>query len=113
VLTAVKIQVEVFWVVTLGSVVVGYQCFGGLSRLHLHCCVMAGYQIFGGLCRLHLQYRVVVGYQRFRRSCYLSEDGLERNTCFRKEIMFLVLFEILIWGGGEAVQLDSISSFGS
>jgi hypothetical protein len=29
VFTAVKIQVEVSWVVTLCSVVVGYQCFGG------------------------------------------------------------------------------------
>jgi hypothetical protein len=26
---AVKIQVKVFWVVMPGSVVVGYQCFGG------------------------------------------------------------------------------------
>jgi len=32
----VKIQVEVFWVVTPCSVVVGYQRFGGLSCLHLH-----------------------------------------------------------------------------
>jgi hypothetical protein len=33
--TAVKIQVEIFWVVTSCSVVVGYQCFGGLRCFHL------------------------------------------------------------------------------
>jgi len=32
----VKIQVEVFWVVTACSVVVGYQHFRGLCSLHLH-----------------------------------------------------------------------------
>jgi len=31
-----KIQVAVFWVVTLCSSVVGYQCFRGLCCLHLH-----------------------------------------------------------------------------
>jgi len=31
----VKIQVEVFWVVMLCSVVVGYQCFRGQSCLQL------------------------------------------------------------------------------
>jgi len=31
----VKVQVEVFWVVTPSSVAVGYQCFGGLCCLHL------------------------------------------------------------------------------
>jgi hypothetical protein len=36
VFTAVKIQVEVFWVVTPCSVVVGYQCFRGPCCLHLH-----------------------------------------------------------------------------
>jgi hypothetical protein len=33
--TAVKIQVEVFWVMTLCSVVVGYQRFGGPNCFHL------------------------------------------------------------------------------
>jgi len=32
----VKIQVEVFWVVTPCSAVLGYQCFGGPCCLHLH-----------------------------------------------------------------------------
>jgi hypothetical protein len=32
----VKIQVRVLWVVTLCSVVVGYQCFTGSCYLHLH-----------------------------------------------------------------------------
>jgi hypothetical protein len=32
VFTAVRIQVEVFWVVMLCSIVVGYQCFRGLNR---------------------------------------------------------------------------------
>jgi hypothetical protein len=32
--TAVKIQVEVFWVMTLCGVVVGYQLYGGLFCLH-------------------------------------------------------------------------------
>jgi hypothetical protein len=36
VFTAVKMQVEVFWVVTSRSVVVGYQRFGGPCCLHLH-----------------------------------------------------------------------------
>jgi len=31
----VKIQVEVFWIVTLCSVAVGYQHFGGSCCLHL------------------------------------------------------------------------------
>jgi len=31
----VKIQVEVFWVVTLCSIVVGYQCFRGPCCFHL------------------------------------------------------------------------------
>jgi len=35
----VKIQVEVFWVVTPCSVVVGYQRFGEPCCLHLHCMV--------------------------------------------------------------------------
>jgi len=35
VFTAVKIQVEVFWVVTSCSVVVGYQRFGEPCCLHL------------------------------------------------------------------------------
>jgi hypothetical protein len=30
------IQVEVFWIVMLHSVAVGYQCFGGYCCLHLH-----------------------------------------------------------------------------
>jgi hypothetical protein len=34
-LMVVKFQVEVFWVVTLCSVVVGYQCFRGPCYLHL------------------------------------------------------------------------------
>jgi hypothetical protein len=34
--TTVKIQVEVFWVTTLCSVVVGYQRFRGPCCLHLH-----------------------------------------------------------------------------
>jgi len=33
--TTVKIQIEVFWIVTPGSVAVGYMCFGGLCCLHL------------------------------------------------------------------------------
>jgi hypothetical protein len=33
--TAVMFQVDVFWVVTPSSVVVGYLCFGGLCCLHL------------------------------------------------------------------------------
>jgi len=33
---AVKIQVMVFWAVTLCSVVVWYQCFGGSCCLHLY-----------------------------------------------------------------------------
>jgi len=33
---AVKIQVEVFWVVTLCIDAIGYQCFGGPCCLHLH-----------------------------------------------------------------------------
>jgi hypothetical protein len=32
----VKIQVKVFWVVTLCSVVVGYRSFGGPSCFRLH-----------------------------------------------------------------------------
>jgi hypothetical protein len=32
----VKIQIEVFWVVTPCIVVVGYKCFGGPFCLHLH-----------------------------------------------------------------------------
>jgi len=36
VFTMVKIQVEVFWVVTPCSVVTGYQCFGGSCYFHLH-----------------------------------------------------------------------------
>jgi len=36
VLTEVKIQVEVFWVLMSCSVVVGYQCFAGLCCFHLH-----------------------------------------------------------------------------
>jgi hypothetical protein len=35
-LTAVKIQINVFWVVTPCSVVVGYQGFGGPCCLHIH-----------------------------------------------------------------------------
>jgi hypothetical protein len=35
ILTAVETQVEVFWVVTPSSVVVGYQCSRGLYWLHL------------------------------------------------------------------------------
>jgi hypothetical protein len=35
IITGVKIQVEVFWVVTPCSVVVGYQHFGGPCCLHL------------------------------------------------------------------------------
>jgi len=35
VLMVVKFQVEVFWVVTLCSVVVGYRCFRGTCYLHL------------------------------------------------------------------------------
>jgi hypothetical protein len=34
---AVKIQVEVFWVVTPCSAVVGYQFFGGPCCLHIQC----------------------------------------------------------------------------
>jgi hypothetical protein len=34
-LAVVKIQAEVFWVVMLGSIVVGYQCFRGPCCLHL------------------------------------------------------------------------------
>jgi len=33
ILMAMKIQVTVFWVVTMSSKVVGYQCFGGLCCL--------------------------------------------------------------------------------
>jgi hypothetical protein len=33
--TSLKIEVEVFWVLTSCSVVVGYQRFGGSCRLHL------------------------------------------------------------------------------
>jgi hypothetical protein len=35
VLTAVKIQVEIFWVMTLCSVVVEYECFRGPYCLYL------------------------------------------------------------------------------
>jgi hypothetical protein len=35
VLTAVMLQVEVFWVVTPCNIVVGYQCFGGQRCLYL------------------------------------------------------------------------------
>jgi hypothetical protein len=35
VLTVVEIQIEVFWVVMLCSVVVGYQCFRGSCCLHV------------------------------------------------------------------------------
>jgi hypothetical protein len=57
------IQVEVFWVVTPCSVVVGYQRFGGPCCLHLHwvvtsCSVVVGYQRFGGPCCLHLHWVV-------------------------------------------------------
>jgi len=34
--TVVKMQVAVFWVMTLYSDVVGYQCLGGPCCLHLH-----------------------------------------------------------------------------
>jgi hypothetical protein len=33
--TSVMFQVDIFWVVTPCSVVVGYQCFGGSCCLHL------------------------------------------------------------------------------
>jgi hypothetical protein len=36
VLTAVKIQVKLLWVVTAFSVVVGYRCFRGPCCIHLH-----------------------------------------------------------------------------
>jgi hypothetical protein len=53
-------EVEVCWVVTPCSVVVGYQCFGEPCCLHLHWVVkpssdVVGYQLFGRPCRLHLQ----------------------------------------------------------
>jgi len=35
VITEVKIQVKVFWVVSLCSVVVGYKCFGGPCCLNI------------------------------------------------------------------------------
>jgi hypothetical protein len=34
--TAVKVQVEICWIVTTHSVVVGYQRFGGPGFFHLH-----------------------------------------------------------------------------
>jgi len=47
-----KIQIEVFWLVMLCSVVVGYQHFGGPCCLHLLvvrlCSVAVRYQCFGG-----------------------------------------------------------------
>jgi len=50
----VWIQVDVFWVVTPCSVVVGHQCFGRTCCLHLQVTtpysVLVGYQRFGGLC---------------------------------------------------------------
>jgi hypothetical protein len=65
--TAVMFQVEVFWIVTPCSVVVGYRRFGGPCCLHLQvfqvevfwvvtpCSVVVGYRRFGGLCCLQLQ----------------------------------------------------------
>jgi hypothetical protein len=38
---AMNIQIEVFWVVTPYSVVVGYQCLGGPRSLHIQCEVEA------------------------------------------------------------------------
>jgi hypothetical protein len=73
VFTVMKFQVAIFWVVTLCSDVVGYQCFGGPCCLHLQvvtlCNDVLGYQRFGEPCCIHLQvvtpFSVVVGYQRF------------------------------------------------
>jgi hypothetical protein len=63
ILTAVKIQIEVFWVVTPCGVVVGCQCFGGPCCLCLHakgqirvkvfwvvtpCIDVVGFHRFGG-----------------------------------------------------------------
>jgi hypothetical protein len=58
VLTMVEIQVQVFWVVTPCSVVVGYECFGGhadsIFWVVAQCGVVVGYECFGGPCCLHL-----------------------------------------------------------
>jgi len=60
----VKIQVEVFWVVTPCSVVVGYQRFGEPCCLHLHGEVFKGLWVVTSC-------SVVVGYRRFGRPCCL------------------------------------------
>jgi hypothetical protein len=54
-------QVEIFWVVTPCSVVVGYQHFRSPCSFHLQvvmpCSVVVGYQRFRSPCCLHLQSR--------------------------------------------------------
>jgi len=63
--TAVVVQVEVLWVVTPCSVVIGYQRFRGPCYLHLHwivtpCSVVLRYQRFGGPCCLRFQGEVIL-----------------------------------------------------
>jgi hypothetical protein len=81
-------QLQVFWVATPYSVVVGYQRFRALCCFHLQeasllCSVVVGYQRFRALCCLHLQKAsllcsVVVGYLHFRGPCclHLQETSL-------------------------------------
>jgi hypothetical protein len=85
--TEVMFQVEVFWVVTPCSVVVGYQRFRGPCCLHLWVVtpssVMVGYQRFRGPGYLHIWVvtlcSVVVGHQSFRDPCYLPSLGLSEH----------------------------------
>jgi hypothetical protein len=62
--TVMKIQDEVFWVVSPCSVVVGYQHFRGPCCLHL---VKIQFEVFWAA----MPHSVVVGYQCFRGPCCL------------------------------------------
>jgi len=72
----VNIQVDVFWVVILCSVAVGYQRFGGPYCLHL-----VGYRRFGGLAAFNFRVMMeaagssetLVSYHRITRR-HKSED---------------------------------------
>jgi hypothetical protein len=72
VVTAMKIQVTVFWVTTPCSVVVGYQRFGGPCCLHLQGDVIEAWiEIYVKIFWVMTPYSYVVGYQSFGGPCCL------------------------------------------